>query len=57
MTTHFEDVYYEECCIDAAEVVGPNSVEYEALVERYLDDTTRREAAMTRYRMETGDEP
>jgi hypothetical protein len=52
--TPFDDWYDEQCAIDAAEVVGPNSPEYDRLVERYINDYTRRDAAMHRFRMETG---
>jgi hypothetical protein len=55
MRTDFDDWYAEQCTINAAEAVGPNSPEYERLVERFEDDETRREAALTRYRLETGD--
>lgn len=55
MQTCFDTWYDEQCSIDAAEVVGPNSREYEPLQERYYEDETRREAALHRYRMETGD--
>lgn len=54
-TEPFDDWYYEQCCIDAAEVVSPNDPEHEYTVNYYLDDDTRREAALHRYRMETGD--
>jgi hypothetical protein len=55
MRTDFNDWYAEQCAVDAAEMVGPNSPEYERLAERYEEDDTRREAALNRYRLETGD--
>lgn len=51
----FDDWFSEQCSIDAAELVGPNSPEYDLVAERYEEDETRREAALHRYRMETGD--
>jgi len=51
----FDDWYCEECSICAAELVGPNSHEYDYVLERLMEDETRREAAMHRYRMETGE--
>ena len=54
-TTPFDDWYSEQCSIDAAELVGPNSFEYDQVAERFEDDDTRREAALHRYRLETGD--
>jgi hypothetical protein len=50
MTPAFDDWYHEECTIDAAELVGPNSPEYERAVERFEQDETRREAAFDRFR-------
>ncbi len=50
MTPAFDDWYHEECTIDAAELVGPNSPEYERTVERFEQDETRREAAWDRFR-------
>ena len=50
----FDDWYEEQCSIDAAEIVGPNSPEYEGLVSRFVEDETRRDAAMHRYAMEYG---
>ena len=55
MRTNFDDWYSEQCSIDAAELEGPNSPEYDRLTERFYEDETRREAALHRYRMETGD--
>lgn len=57
MRTDFDDWYHDQCSIDAAELVGPNSIEYDRTVERFEDDETRREAARHRYRMETGEDP
>ena len=57
MTNRFDDWFYDQCAVDAAEMVGPNSLEYDRLCERYLEDETRREAAMHRFRMETGEDP
>ena len=54
MDQPFDDWYEDQCAIGAAEIVGPNSVEYEHLLERFIDDDTRREAAMHRYTMEFG---
>ena len=54
MTQNFDDWYEDQCAIDAAERVGPNSFEYEPLVEKMIEDDTRREAAMHRYNMEFG---
>ena len=45
----FDDWYADECAIDAAEMVGPNSHEYSGLVDRYIEDDTRRDAARVRY--------
>ena len=50
----FDDWYHERCGEDAAELVGPNSYEYEAVWERFYEDETRREAARHRYHLETG---
>lgn len=50
----FDEWYEDQCAIDAAEIVGPNSPDYERLVERFVEDETRREAAMHRYNMEFG---
>jgi hypothetical protein len=50
----FDEWYQIECEIDAAEMVGPNAHEFWGLVERLVEGKTRREAAMTRYTMETG---
>ena len=50
----FNEWYEDQCAIDAAETVGPNSSEYEWLVERFVEDETRRDAAMHRYTMEFG---
>lgn len=47
----FYSWYYEECQIDAAELVGPNSPEYEQCVERFYEDETRREAHLIRHRL------
>ena len=41
---NFDDWYYEQCRVDAAELVGPNAHEYEQCVERLYEDETRREA-------------
>lgn len=50
----FTDWYEEECRIDAAEQVGPNSFEYEALLDRLLEDETRKENMRHRYNLLTG---
>lgn len=55
MRANFDDWYSEQCSIDAAELEGPNSPEYDRLTERFYEDETRREAALRRYRMENGD--
>jgi hypothetical protein len=39
---NMDDLYYEDCCIAAAEMVGPNSMEYEGLVDHYFEDDSRR---------------
>ena len=49
---NFDDWYYEQCQIDAAELVGPNAHEYEQCVERFYEDETRREAHRIRYNLE-----
>ena len=54
MRTDFDDWYDEQCRIDAAELVGPNSHEYDQVAERFEGDETRREAAMHRWALETG---
>lgn len=46
--------YEEECHIEAAERVGPNSFEYEALLDRLLEDETRKENMRHRYNLLTG---
>lgn len=55
----FEDWYYDECHIAAAEEVGPNSIEYDHLVEKMLEDDARKAAARKFYngmdRHETAD--
>lgn len=50
----FDAWYYDECSIDAAEVVGPNSVEYDDLHTRFYEDDNRREAARLQYYMHKG---
>lgn len=45
----FEDWYYDECHIAAAEIVGPNSIEYDRLVDKMLDDDARKAAARKFY--------
>ena len=49
---NFDDWYYEQCQIDAAELVGPNAHEYEHCVERFYEDEGRREAHFIRYNLE-----
>lgn len=40
----FEDFLYNETTIRVAEEVGPNSLEWDELHERYLQDDTWRQA-------------
>ena len=49
---NFDDWYYEQCQIDAAELVGPNAHEYEQCVERFYEDEGRHEAHLIRYNLE-----
>ena len=45
----FDDWYSEQCSIEAAELVGPNSLEYEHLAERFYDDEEKRAVYYTMY--------
>lgn len=45
----FEGWYYDECHVAAAELVGPNSIEYDRLVYKLLDDDARKAAARKFY--------
>lgn len=36
--TAFDDWFYEQCGVAAAELVGPNSREYEAVWEEYYEN-------------------
>lgn len=49
----FDDWYHDECYVDACELVGPNSPEFDQTVERFENDPTRREAMWHRYCMES----
>lgn len=49
---NFDDWYHEFCGEDAAELVGPNSYEYEAVWEHFYEDEGRREAYLIRYNLE-----
>ena len=52
LNTPFDDWYHERCGEDAAELVGPNSYEYEAVWERLYEDENRREAYQIHYNRE-----
>ena len=51
----FEEYFYDYCSEYASELEGPNSINYEYLTEKLMDDITFRESCMNRYRLETGD--
>jgi len=53
----FDAWYYDECSIDAAELVGPNSCEYEDVHTSCYEDDARRAAALLRYQSKTGGTP
>lgn len=57
MTTPFEDFLYEEACIAAAELVGPNDRDYEHIVESFLEDPLFEDNMRHRYAMQTGEQP
>lgn len=45
----FDDWFSEQCSIEAAELVGPNSLEYERLTERFYDDEDKRAVYYVRH--------
>ena len=49
---NFDDWYYEQCQIDADELVGATGHEYEHCFERFYEDEGRREAHHIRYNLE-----
>ena len=49
MLGEFDAWYWDECWIAAAELVGPNSHEYEAVFDRFYEDDARRAAARKYY--------